>query len=206
MRASNDNTLPPVYKVGAVIIRFAADGEPEFLITRPIAKRDVAPLVLPRGSHKGLDPDTGKWIDLYEEADAIRCQDNIEPMESALKREMFEEAGITPELLQGDGMKISDLGVRIFPSKKGPTQVRWLVLEPDEATQKAMIAKPEDASEPTRWMRLGEIEQKIEEGDFSKGYLPIIEEAKRKIEYEHRDLKPLHWESESLVAGAVRTR
>lgn len=169
----------PIYKVGLVLYRMGAANMPEILIIRPHPKTpgEKPKFVLPRGSRQYQD-ETGNWHDARDAATAHAHAATLEPLTRALAREAEEEAGLTAEfftVLQRQH-RFDELGTRVFASRsKPPYPIHWFVARLS-ATEAKRLTHPADASE-VRWISLREIETLAEQGDFSPGYVPVIEEA-----------------------------
>jgi 8-oxo-dGTP pyrophosphatase MutT (NUDIX family) len=196
----------PVLKVGAVVLRFPAsidvrsaseprkrlgvsdarsEGDKEspsidnlqILIIRPIPKHkgEVPAFVLPRGSRQYRDAH-GQWHDARDAATGERNATTLEPLERALAREIEEEAGVTPTQLAAAW--VHDLGRMDFQSRsKGVYPIHWFVVVPDAATAAQLDKQtPADALE-VRFASFDEIKTMASRGEFSAGYIPVIEAA-----------------------------
>jgi 8-oxo-dGTP pyrophosphatase MutT (NUDIX family) len=195
----------PVIKIGAVVVRVAPSvdvgvrsvSEPraagvsreatkggkaplqakEILILQPIPKKqgEVPAYVLPRGSRQYRDA-AGVWHDARDMATAEAHRDALEPFSRALAREVEEEAGVTQDMLARATLR--EVGARDFQSRtKGVYSIHWFVVtlaNDDAATLTDCL--PVDALS-VRWATLEEIHELAARGEFSAGYLPIIEEA-----------------------------
>ncbi len=156
--------------------------QPEILIIRTKPKRpgEVPPFVLPRGSreYSQVTPDGIAWSDARDLETARNHQDRLEPFERGLEREIYEEAGLAPQYLKR--AQVRELGTRDFTSRdksKGVYAVHWFVVKPDLAGLRAMEKKlPEDSTE-VRWETVANIKAMAATGEFSAGYLPVIDEA-----------------------------
>lgn len=181
----------PVIKIGAVVVR-ASDRA--VLIVQPKAKNkgEHAPLVLPRGSRQYSTTDSEGhvvWHDARDMDTAEKHRNTLEPYERALKRELREEAGLSTHALRHAKTlgNVRDLGVMDFDSnKKGTYKVQWFTVMLGEREAKKLTEQPlpVDAVE-VRWARLPEIKKMAQHGEFSKGYIPVIEAALAKV--------PPHW-------------
>jgi 8-oxo-dGTP pyrophosphatase MutT (NUDIX family) len=149
----------------------------EVLILQPIPKKqgEVPAFVLPRGSRQYRDA-AGAWHDARDMATAEAHRDRLEPFSRALAREVEEEAGVTPDMLARANVR--ELGARAFQSRsKGVYPIHWFVValaDDDAATLTDHV--PVDALS-VRWATLEEIKAMAARGEFSAGYLPVIEEA-----------------------------
>lgn len=191
----DDASQIPVLKIGAVIVashqspvaskdtRSLETGdrglETSILILQPIPKRagEVPAFVLPRGSRQYQDAD-GNWHDARDAETGLRFHETLEPFARGLAREVEEEAGVTPAMLAA--AQVRALGSRMFQSRtKGVYPIHWFVVQLDEnAAQQVMMQKPIDALS-VRWATLAEIKDMAARGEFSAGYVPVIEEALR---------------------------
>lgn len=168
----------PVLKIGAVVLR-AATGHILILRTKPQNPGEVPPFVLPRGSrqYSTLTADgQEEWHDARDAATGREHVKALEPFRRGLAREIEEEAGITPAQLAR--AKVDELGVMEFTSRsKGVYPIHWFVVQPDAATAASLAAQmPVDALE-LRWATRAQIAQMAAQGDFSAGYLPVIDAA-----------------------------
>lgn len=165
----------PIYKVGAVILHQTPLG-PEVLIVRPKPKHvgEVPLFVLPRGSrqYKGAD---GQMHDARDAATAVAHADALEPLNETLTREIEEEAGVPASIL--NKAIIRELGVRNFASRsKGMYPIYWFVVLLQNSALPKLHAVPSDAM-AVRWESQKEIETMAAHGEFSAGYVPVIQEA-----------------------------
>lgn len=173
----------PVIKIGAVVVADRLQSAVgslrtrSILILQPIPKKqgEVPAYVLPRGSRQYRDA-AGVWHDARDMATAEAHRDALEPFSRALAREVEEEAGVTPDMLARATLR--ELGARAFQSRtKGVYPIHWFVValaDDDAATLTDSV--PVDALS-VRWAGLEEIKAMAARGEFSAGYLPIIEEA-----------------------------
>ncbi|MFZ4541632.1 MAG: hypothetical protein ACOYNL_07475 [Rickettsiales bacterium] len=163
----------PVLKIGAVVLR--ADTR-DVLIVQPVPKRvgEVPAYVMPRGSRQYLHEDA--WHDARDAATGLQHQATLEPFERGLLREIEEEAGVTQA--QVAQAQVRDIGVRYFQSRsKGVYPIYWFVVVLDARAAGDVVTRtPVDALH-TCWAGLNEIQKMANRGEFSSGYLPIIEEA-----------------------------
>lgn len=165
----------PTYKVGIVLLR--SDGRVFLLRPHPKNPGERTKFVLPRGSRQYQDT-TGQWHDARDEATALAHAESLEPLTRTLAREAEEEAGLPEALLQQlqERGAVRDMGVRLFASaSKSPYPIHWFVARLTDADC-AQLTPPADALE-VRWANLDEIHKLISAGDFSTGYLPVIEEG-----------------------------
>ena len=153
------------------------------LRTKPKQPGEVAPFVLPRGSRQYWEwhGDGRRYEDARDAATALAHAEQLEPLTRTLAREIGEEAGVTAAELAA--AQVAELGAMDFQSRsKGVYPVHWFVVRPDAAALAAMDARaqagqlPSDAVE-TRWASVAEIKAMAEAGDFSPGYLPVIDAA-----------------------------
>lgn len=173
--AVSASLTPPVYKVGALVLRPAAQGM-QVLIVRPQPKRpgEVPPFVLPRGSRQYRDAE-GNWHDARDGAIAQMQEAALEPLTATLLREIEEEAGVPPKILRK--AKVHELGRREFASRSQQTYpVHWFVVVLDAAALPKLHAVPSDAM-AVRWESPAEIEAMAAYNEFSSGYIPVIREA-----------------------------
>ena len=184
----------PVLKIGAVVLKRVTshqspvaskealhDASPvtdyEILIVRPHPKTpgEVPPFVLPRGSRQYQDAD-GQWHDARDMATGVKHAATLEPFTRALAREIEEEAGVTPSQLAA--ARVTELGAMDFASRsKGVYPIHWFVVVPtaeDAAT--LALQMPKDATE-LHWASLDEIKTMAAKGEFSPGYVSVIEAA-----------------------------
>lgn len=163
----------PILKIGAVVLR--ADGA--VLVVQPKPKRagELPPFVLPRGSRQYQD-ETDAWVDARDVATGEKYRDRLEPFARALAREVEEEAGVTPAMLSRADVR--ELGRMEFQSRtKGVYPIHWSVVKLTAADAATVAdAMPEDAL-AVRWATLGEIKAMAVRGEFSGGYVPVIEAA-----------------------------
>lgn len=165
----------PVYKVGAVVVCDMLHG-PECLLVRPHPKYpgEVPPFVLPRGSRQYQDTD-GTWHDARDHEAAVAHAEALEPLTCTLLREMEEEAGIPPRLLQQADVR--ELGQRLFASRnKPPYPVHWYVITLTPAMLPKLHPVPSDAI-AVRWAALPAIEGMAMHQECSPGYVPVMAEA-----------------------------
>ncbi len=179
----------PVIKIGAVVVRRVVSEEEtlltthdaelttyQILIIQPIPKNkgELPHFVLPRGSRQYQLH--GEWIDARDVATAERYRDALEPFTRALMREIEEEAGVSPAQLEA--AQVLELDALPFQSRcKGIYPIHWFVVVPDAATASLLAQqRPVDALE-VRWATLTEIKAMAARGDFSAGYVPVIEAA-----------------------------
>ncbi|MDX2095160.1 MAG: NUDIX hydrolase [Alphaproteobacteria bacterium] len=174
----------PVLKIGAVVLRAplrrAAAGV-HILILQPKPKHsgEVPPFVLPRGSRQyRVTTAEGReeWHDARDAATGIAHAATLESFARGLAREIEEEAGITPEQLAQ--AQVTEMGAMEFQSRsKGVYPIHWFVVQPDAATAATLTNQtPEDAL-AVRWATLEQIKQMAVQGEFSAGYVPVIEAA-----------------------------
>ena len=164
-----------VIKVGAVVIRQVGDTF-VVLTIRPQPKREgeVPPFVLPRGSRQYRD-EVGSWHDARDMETALQRIDQLEPFTRTLLREIEEEAGVPPAMLRRAA--VYEMGARDFTSRsKAPYAIHWFVVVLETAMLPKLRAVPSDAM-AVRWEALREIEAMAKHGEFSPGYVPVIQEA-----------------------------
>ena len=159
----------PVYKVGAVLLRQHA-GVAEVFLLRPEPKQagEKAPWVLPRGSRAYVDAH-GNAHDVRDAATAQMHRDRLEPLTQTLLRELHEEAGVPPHVLQASlaqGTLVA-LGARPYKTY----EVYWYVLHADAAFCAAMVP-PADAEE-TCWATLGAMQAL----GVAEGYQRVVREV-----------------------------
>lgn len=196
----SEHAAIPVLKIGAVVVRRVASRQPvrhssksdggspvasasdialsathHILILQPIPKRagEVPAFVLPRGSRQYQD-EAGAWHDARDAATGAKYSATLEPFARGLAREIEEEAGVTPAMLQQS--RVTELGALAFQSRtKGVYPIHWFVVELDEiAAQQLLQQTPVDAL-AVRWATLHEIKEMAACGEFSAGYIPVIE-------------------------------
>ncbi len=206
----------PVLKIGAVVLKRVAshqspvaskaalnDASPvtdyEILIVRPHPKTpgEVPPFVLPRGSRQYQD-EAGAWHDARDMATGVKHAATLEPFKRALAREIEEEAGVSAQQLAA--ARVTELGAMNFASRsKGVYPIHWFVVTLAAAdasaldTQIASKQYPADATE-LRWASLEEIKTMAAQGEFSAGYVPVIEAALTRS-------KPAHSPRGGVVPG-----
>jgi ADP-ribose pyrophosphatase YjhB (NUDIX family) len=166
----------PIHKVGIVVLRRDAD-EARVLLVRPKAKQpgDQAPWVLPRGTRQYQDPETGQWWDARKQEEALaHAQDEWESFAAAASREVEEEAGVPPALLQQRGLK--EMGARDYHAPGGAIYpVYWFRLELKREDM-AKLTVPVDAEE-VGWFTLKEMEEAAAYGKARPGYVAVVKEA-----------------------------
>lgn len=198
----------PILKIGAVVLRatsqaeFAVRSAPreprsgggqrseggiapfnyEILILRPIPKTpgDIPAFVLPRGSRQYQDA-TGAWHDARDAATGAAHAASLEDFRRAFEREVEEEAGVTPAMLAR--ARVVEMGPLMFQSRsKGVYPIYWFVALLAQADAARVVeTTPADATE-TRFASLDEIRTLAASGDFSAGYIPVIEAALQPLE------------------------
>lgn len=147
------------------------------LILQPIPKRagEVPSFVLPRGTRQYRDA-SGAWHDARDAATGEMFRDSLEPFTRGLAREVEEEAGVTVEMLAR--AQVTPLGPLAFQSRsKGVYPIYWFIValaESDAATLTDTL--PIDALS-VRWATLAELREMAARGEFSAGYVPVIERA-----------------------------
>lgn len=172
------NTLP-ILKIGAVVFRDQGSGirDRRILILQPIPKNsgDNPHFVLPRGTRQYQD-EQGIWQDARDAATAEKYKEKLEPFTRGLVREVEEEAGVTPEMLAAS--RVTELGPLMFQSRtKGIYPIHWFMVEVSEETAQQMDQKTPIDALMARWATLDEIKEMASRGDFSAGYIPVIERA-----------------------------
>lgn len=196
------NPVVPVYKIGAVVLRQRDGQAPEFFIMRTKPKRagERAPWALPRGSRQYAQADAGGKLHYYDARDAaIAAQhaDTLEPLTRALKRELYEEAGIPRSVLQCPDVRVQDMGTRLFQSRNKPAyDVHWFVVAVNAVAQSRMQHHPRDTV-AVQWATLNTIEALAAAGDFSPGYVPVVKEVVAALEAGHR-FAPVIWSAECV--------
>lgn len=149
----------------------------QFLIIQPIPKTpgEVPPFVLPRGSRQYQDAN-GNWQDARDEATGTQHAATLEPFVRALERELAEEAGVSSAMLAR--ARVVELGDMMFTSRsKGTYPIHWFVVIP--APEDAALLGhelPEDAT-AIAWASLDDIKAMAATGEFSAGYVAVIEVA-----------------------------
>ncbi len=168
-----------------MIVRRVAGQPPEIFIIQPKPKHsgEVPPWVLPRGSRQYWEwqGDGRVYTDIRDAATAVAHAEQLESFTRTLRREMEEEAGIAPEVLER--IPVLELGAMDFTSRtKGIYPIQWFLLQPDEACQAMMANHPPVDTLQTRWAAVEQIEAMIAAGEFSAGYLPVIAHALTMVE------------------------
>jgi 8-oxo-dGTP pyrophosphatase MutT (NUDIX family) len=147
------------------------------LIIQPKPKRagEVPPFVLPRGSRQYQD-EAGAWVDARDVATGEKYQERLEPFTRCLTREVEEEAGVTPEMLAR--AEVRALGRLEFQSRsKGVYPIHWFVVTLADADAAGLAdTVPVDAL-CVRWAGLDQIKGMAACGEFSAGYVEVIEAA-----------------------------
>jgi len=178
---------PPIHKVGVVVLRRDAD-EFRVLLLRPRAKREggATPYVLPRGTRQYQDPETGEWLDARTAAEAAAHADKKwESFERAARREVHEEAGVPPSLLQ---QRMKEMGARDYHAPKGAVYpVYWFCLEL-KCEDMAKLSVPVDAEE-VKWFTLKEMEEAAAREEARPGYVSVVKEAMENLKSEIRSQK-----------------
>ncbi len=178
---------PTLSPAGGEGVLAATNHEPRttnyhILILRPIPKNagEVTAFVLPRGSRQYRD-DAGAWHDARDAATGAKHAAMLEPFERALAREIEEEAGVSSTQLAA--AQVQDLGRLDFESRsKGVYPIHWFVVTLTAADASLLDEKimrkhwPTDALE-MRFASLDEIKTMAVRGEFSAGYIPVIEAA-----------------------------
>lgn len=173
----SQSSQPVIAKVGAILLRQNAAQQTEIFVLRPKPKNEgeQAKWVLPRGSRQYLS-ENGEWVDARDQETAEKFLHRLEPVAKTLYREMHEEAGLAVSHDTDGSVMQQLLGVREFRSAtKESYPVHWNILQPNAQAQ-ADMKKPEDAVE-YGWKTRDEIQTLADAGDFSLGYLPVIDEA-----------------------------
>lgn len=196
-------SLSPVLKIGAVVVRVMTQpdsgvrsaSEPhsgggkqceggkapfnhfQLLIIRPKPKTpgEVPPFVLPRGSRQYQDAN-GVWHDARDEETGARHAERLEPFARALEREVAEEAGVTSEMLAR--ARVVEFGTMEFASRtKGNYPIHWFLVIPAPADAALLDETlPEDTT-ALEWASVDAIKAMAATGEFSAGYVPVIEAA-----------------------------
>lgn len=163
-----------------------SEGDKEFLSTRiliirpkPKTPGEVPPFVLPRGSRQYQDVN-GVWHDARDEETGARFASRLEPFARALEREVAEEAGVTSAMLAR--AQVVELGAMEFASRsKGTYPIHWFLVIPAPADAALLDETlPEDAM-ALEWATLEEIKAMAATGEFSAGYVPVIEVALKQL-------------------------
>ena len=165
----------PILKIGAVVLR--ADGA--VLVVQPKPKRagENPPFVLPRGSRQYQD-EHGLWHDARDVATGDQYRDRLESFTRALTREVEEEAGVTPDMLAR--AQVRELGRMEFQSRsKGVYPIHWFVVKLADADAATVADTVPVDARSVRWAGLAEIKDMAARGEFSGGYVPVIEAALR---------------------------
>lgn len=174
----------PIHKVGVVVVKYDHKVW-HTLLLRPKAKKNdrTPPLVPPRGTRQYRDDD-GEWKDAREVEDAIAHADDKwvwEEFADTARRELWEEAGIKPELTNKRGL--TEIGDREYISlhkpieeRGAPYRIHWFLLElkPDDIDVQKKL--PEDATE-IGWFTLKQMEEEAARGAARPGYVAIVKEA-----------------------------
>ena len=165
----------PILKIGAVVLRVGG----QVLVIQPKPKHagEIPPFVLPRGSRQYQDANGG-WHDARDVATGEKYAAMLEPFTRALAREVEEEAGVTEAMLAR--ADVHELGRLEFQSRsKGVYPIYWFVVRLDEADAANLADTiPEDAL-GVRWATLDVIKAMAARGEFSAGYIAVIEAALR---------------------------
>lgn len=147
------------------------------LVIRPKPKTagELPPFVLPRGSRQYQDAD-GMWHDARDKEIGDRFAARLEPFARALAREIEEEAGVSGDMLAR--AQVVELGSMEFASRsKGNYPIHWFLVIPAPADAALLDhTLPEDAT-ALEWVTLQEIKAMAATGEFSAGYVPVIEVA-----------------------------
>ena len=172
----------PIHKVGVVVVKYDHK-EWQTLLLRPNPKKNdrTPPLVPPRGTRQYQDAD-GEWKDAREVEDAIaHAKKEWEKFADTAQRELWEEAGIAPELSNKRGL--TEIGEREYialhkpeEERGAPYRIHWFLLElkPDDIDVQKKL--PEDATE-IGWFTLEKMEEKAALGEARPGYVAIVKEA-----------------------------
>jgi hypothetical protein len=184
--SDSSSEITPITKVGGVVMRVNAQGEYEFLICQPKGKGTkpgLPPMGLPRGTRQYRDAVSGKWVDAPRDSTPLPQGVEWEMPEQTLAKELWEEAGIAPEILATQ--QVTSLGVRVFGSvSKTPYLIHWFLVALDEAAQAAQAAVDAAGdiqdSHGTRWVTRAAMwqltQQLSEEAErVSSGYLAVID-------------------------------
>ncbi len=149
------------------------------LIIRPKPKHtgELPPFVLPRGSRQYQDVN-GDWQDARDAATGAKYMATLEPFSRALVREIEEEAGVSSDMLAR--AQVVELGAMAFQSRsKGTYPIHWFVVMPTAADAALLDAKiPADAT-ALEWASRDAIKAMAATGEFSPGYVSVIEAALR---------------------------
>lgn len=175
----------PIHKVGVVVVvKHNHHNVWHTLLLRPKPKKNdrTPPLVPPRGTRKYLDDD-GEWKDARELEDAIAHADDKwvwQEFADTAQQELWEEAGIKPELTNKRGL--TEIGDREYialhkpkEERGAPYRIHWFLLELKPEDIRA-LQTPEDATE-TGWFTLKDMEEAAALGKARPGYIAIVKEA-----------------------------
>lgn len=149
----------------------------QLLIIQPIPKHagEVPPFVLPRGSRQYQNA-AGAWHDARDVATGMAHAASLEPFARALAREIEEEAGLGPDMLARAA--VIELGAIAFQSRtKGIYPIHWFVVVPDAVDAALLDAQTPADALSVRWATLDETKAMAARGQFSAGYIPVIEAA-----------------------------
>ena len=173
----------PIHKVGVVVVKYDHK-EWQTLLLRPNPKKNdkTPPLVPPRGTRQYQDAD-GEWKDARELEDAIAHADDKwvwQEFADTARRELWEEAGIAPELTNKRGL--TEIGDREYialhkpiEERGAPYRIHWFLLELKPEDIRA-LQTPEDATE-IGWFTLKDMEEAAALGKARPGYVAIVKEA-----------------------------
>jgi 8-oxo-dGTP pyrophosphatase MutT (NUDIX family) len=174
MPIRNHANAVPILKIGAVLVHPISR---EILIVRPHPKTlgEVPPFVLPRGSRQYQD-DAGAWHDARDVETGTKHRDRLEPFARALAREIEEEAGVNADMLAA--AKVTEIGAMDFQSRtKGVYPIHWFMVMPTQQDAAQLDKQtPVDATEIC-WASLDDIKALAAKGEFSPGYVSVIEAA-----------------------------
>jgi hypothetical protein len=163
-------TQHPIHKVGIIALLGNC-----VLLVQPKGKATgTPPFVLPRGTRAYFDG--AAWVDARTAEQAAQYAAALEAPEATLKREAWEEAGISAALFEACAWR--ELGVRDYASEsKGTYPILWYVMWLNKA-QAAMLQPPQD-SVATRFVTLEECAALVQQKMAREGYLDVVREAMR---------------------------
>lgn len=175
----DENPFPVITKVGAIVLRTMATGF-ELLVIQPKPKpktpEDLPPIGLVRGT-RAMQLVDGSIVDANHDGRTAPPADAVlEPLAETLAREIGEEAGVMPEMLQR--ARVVEMGARLFGSlKKTPYPIHWYVVVLDNASAAALPLTGMQDSLYSAWLTLAAFEGYVAEGKASPGYVPVVKEA-----------------------------
>lgn len=180
------HVVPPIYKVGLVLVREGKNGELEFCLTETVAKnpeeQDQIDPGLPKGTRRYVDSDGVALGDARDAATAIKYRKQLEPLLDTLCLEADEEIGLPQYVLRDAKSRILELGARPHASRKPgkePFDVQWYVVKADRAMTDTMV-EPSDARRAF-WETLPRIKTMEAYGSINSGYVRVMEEVAEKL-------------------------